>query len=96
MAIKVAHPVVDAAGGDDNVVAEAGTYAISALIKNPATSGATVYLGPQGVTTTGDNKGFPLEPGEALPIDLDAKEVLRGAVAAGSVTLDVIINRGAP
>lgn len=96
MALTTPHPVVNAAGDEDAVVVASADYPIRVLIRNPAASGQTVYLGPDNVTAAGGSQGYPLAPGEFVGLTLDAKEAVFGVTAAGSVTLDVIVNGGKP
>lgn len=59
----------------------------SVLIKNPAGSGVTAFVGGADVTAA---TGFPLEPGAVLTAELAAGEDLFAITAAGTVTLAVL------
>lgn len=62
----------------------------SILVKNPGS--VTVYLGGSDVTadTVAATGGYPLAPGESLPFDSPAGEVLYGIVAASTSTVNVL------
>ena len=65
----------------------AGRDGQTILVQNPA-SGATVYLGGAGVTTS--SYGYSLDGGVAFAIDLQGGEALYGVVASSTQSVSVI------
>ena len=65
----------------------AGRDGQTMLVQNP-TSGATVYLGGAGVTTT--SYGYTLLAGTDMSIDLQNGESFYGVVASSTQTVNVL------
>jgi hypothetical protein len=57
----------------------------SALIRNRGS--VAVFIGGSGVTTA---TGFQLDPGEAIPVDLDDGEIPYGRVVSGTPICHVL------
>jgi len=60
------------------------------VVKNLSSNTLTVWVGGSDVNTS--TLGFPLEPGEALPFDVEGGEVLYGIVASSTANVHIIRN----
>lgn len=60
----------------------------SMLIHNDGA--ATVYIGHDGVTTSGATKGYPLTSGKDLPMDVGPDVIVYGIVATGTVSVVIL------
>lgn len=61
-------------------------YTVS--VQNPTGSGATVFIGGTGVTTT--SYGYSLAAGSEVAVELLKGEALYGVVASGTLTVNVL------
>lgn len=60
----------------------------SILIHNDGA--ATVYIGHSGVTNSGATKGYPLDSGKDLPMDVGEDVIVYGIVVTGTVSVVIL------
>ena len=73
-------------------IIDAGQGRVGCILKNTGTTGEIVYLGKSAALAT-STTGFPLGPGESIPIQ--SRAAVYGRSATGTPKVAVIITSGA-